>query len=269
VLLNHRARAALDTLRQSGTPLSLVAPPALGLKTGADHLLTGTVRDEERHTALVRFGDRDVEIERSVLRPALRGRDVGPFQARPRRVVFWGYDRSGRPLARLPPLAAAYINTIRNGLENRSDYRGAPPWTLFRVRAAVARFRAVWADIARAPGALALDEVASPAIPLNTCYIAPCPNQETALVAAAVLCSTWTRVLVAVTADEARGGYRRYNARITGAIPIPHAGPARDRLVELSRTAHYTHVSQSDLDGTVADALGLPPATRALLADLA
>jgi hypothetical protein len=99
--------------------------------------------------------------------------------------------------------------------------------------------------------------------------VAPCPNRETALVVAAVLCSTWTRVLVRVTADEARGGYRRYNARITGAVPIPHHGPARDHLIELSRTAHHSHVSQSDLDGAVADALGLPPDTRATLAGLA
>jgi hypothetical protein len=200
----------------------------------------------------------------------VRGRDLEPFRAAPRRVVLWGYDSAGRPLPRLPPLAAAYLTAIRKELDDRSDRRDGPPWALFRLRASLARWRVVWPDIARRPAAVALDEIEPGILPLNTCYVAPCPDRETALVVAAVLGSTWSRALVRATADEARGGYRRYNARITGPLPIPEPGPARDRAAELSRAAHHSDdVAQTDLDRAVADALGLPAAVRDALRSLA
>jgi len=60
-------------------------------------------------------------------------------------------------------------------------------------------------------------------------------------------------------ADEARGGYRRINARVTGAIPIPDQGPSRTALCDLSFIAHQDprHVTRQDLDAAVARALGL------------
>jgi hypothetical protein len=117
---------------------------------------------------------------------------------------------------------------------------------------------------------VALDELAPDAVPLNTCYVAPCPDRETALVVAAVLNTTWARELLRATADEARGGYRRHNARATEVVPIPSSGAARDRVIEVSRAAHHAgHVPDSDLDGAVADALGLLADVRAALADLA
>jgi hypothetical protein len=127
-----------------------------------------------------------------------------------------------------------------------------------------------WADIARMPGAVALDELAPDAVPLNTCYVASCADRDTALVVAAVLNSAWIRELLRTTADEARGGYRRYNARVTATVPIPAPGGARDRVAELSRLAHHgDHVSHDDLDTAVADALGLPADVRAALIQLA
>jgi hypothetical protein len=270
VLAPDRARAALDRLRRSGPPLRETAAPALGVKTGADALLTGAIVDRGERECLVRFGGRDVRIERAVLRPALRGRDVAAFRITPARVVIWGYDARGGPLPRLPRLAAAYLESVRANLEARSDYEKGPPWSLFRLGAALGRWRVIWADIALAPAAVALDELDSTAEPLNTCYVAACPDRDTALVVAATLNTTWTRALLCATADEARGGYRRYNARATGPVPLPPPGSARDRVAALSRAAHRTgHVSQSDLDGAVAQALGLAADVRAALADLA
>jgi len=270
VLLADRAGAALDALRRSGTPLGQVAPPALGVKTGADGLLTGRVVRDGRTSCVVQFGSREVGIERHLLRPALRGRDVGRFRTDPERVLLWAYDADGRPLKRLPRLAAAYVESVRGPLEGRADHDGGPLWSLFRIKAALGPWRVTWADIARAPGAVALDELAPDAVPLNTCYVASCPDRDTALVVAAVLNTTWARELLRATADEARGGYRRHNARATEAVPIPPGGAPRDRVIELSRAAHHAdHVPDSDLDGAVADALGLSADVRATLADLA
>jgi hypothetical protein len=270
VLLADGAGAALDVLKRSGTRLGDVAAPALGAKTGADRLLTGTVVRDDGAFCRVRLDGRERRIERAVLRPALRGRDVRPFAAAARRVVLWGYDRLGRPLPRLPARAAGYVRRVRAPLLERTDYRDGPPWSLFRLAAATGRWRVVWADIARTPRAVALDEILPDALPLNTCYVAACPDRDTALLVAAVLNSTWARVLLAATADEAQNGYRRLNARVMSAVPIPPAGAARDRVVALSRAAHHHgRVFQPDLDGAVADALDLAADVRTALARLA
>jgi hypothetical protein len=270
MLVSDRALGALGALRTAGTPLADIAAPALGVKTGADRLLVGRVTRDDGERCLVRFDGRDVPIERRVLRPALRGRDVRAFRADATRVVLWGYDRAGRPLGHLPPLAAAYAHGIRRALDRRADGHGMAPWTLFRLRAATAPWRVVWADIAREPGAIALDETLPAAVPLNTCYVCAAPDATTALAVAGVLNSIWSRALLRHTTDEARGGYRRHNARATAAVPVPAAGPGRNRIATLSRAAHHTgHVAQSDLDRAVADALGLSADVRDALAALA
>jgi hypothetical protein len=84
-----------------------------------------------------------------------------------------------------------------------------------------------------------------------------------ALAIAAALNSTWIRLLLRASTDEARGGYRRHNARAIGAVPVPDGLDARSPLVALSTRAHEYHdVSQSDLDAAVAAALGLPARVR-------
>lgn len=269
ILLPDAARAALERLRRAGAPLGEVASPALGVKTGADDALLGTLREGDGATVVVRFGEREVELERELVRPAVRGRDVTPFAASARRVLFWPYAPDGSLMSRLPPLAARYVRALRPRLMTRADYRAEPYWTLFRVRAALGRWRVAWADIARAPTAVALDEVASDAVPLNSCYVAVA-DRETVLAVAAMLNTTWARVLLGTAADEARGGYRRYNARITATLPLPAAGEPRAALAAVSRRAHHHgDVSQHELDGAAADALGLPAAVRATLRALA
>jgi hypothetical protein len=89
-------------------------------------------------------------------------------------------------------------------------------------------------------------------------------------VAAAVLNSTWATAAALVTADEARGGYRRINARVAGRIPIPRTGSAVTELRGLSVAAHDgTLPDQDELDDAVAEALHLTAATRDALRRLA
>ena len=94
----------------------------------------------------------------------------------------------------------------------------------------------------------------------------------TALAIAAVFNSTWSQALVRAIADEARGGYRRVNARVAGEIPVPATARGIQRLAAVSRYAHsHNDVSQDDLDDAVAEAFDLTPRTcqslRALAAD--
>lgn len=270
LLLGAAARTALDALRTAGPPLQTVAPPMLGVKTGADGVLVGTVLDRGAVHWTLRFGSADVELERGVLRPALRGRDLAPWRATSACAIVWPYDPSGALRASLPPAAARWIRTHRARLARRADYRTGPLWTLFRVRAGLARHRVVWADVARTAAAVALTHAAPDAVPLNTCYVSAAPDDESALAIAATLNSVWVRVLVHAVADEARGGYRRYNARAAGRAPVPPPGAARVRLATLARTAHSSHdVDPHDIDAAVADALGLSREVRATLRALA
>lgn len=268
ILVPDRSRDAVEAFRASAPGLGEIAPPALGAKTGADAILVGRALRSDGVVATVRFADGEVLIEEDVLRPALRGRDVAPFTARPVRVVLWGLDQTGRPLATLPPLARRYVRRHAARLRRRTDFRRGPPWTVFRTRAATTQHRVVWPDLARRPRAVLLEETAPEAIPLNTCYVAPAPDRETGLVIAAVLNSTWSRATVWVSADEARGGYRRINARAVARLPVPGRKDGRGALAELSAVAHRRAVPQDELDDAVAAALDLSARTRRALSAL-
>jgi len=260
ILTSQGLLDALDGFAKSGTPLREIGYLALGAKTGADSVFVGTVDRVDGEVVVVRFGSESVPIETHLLRPALRGRDVRPFAVRRTHVLLWGHDQAGEPLRSLPRLAEKHIRRHASLLTCRSDYRGEALWSVFRTGPALAPHRVTWPDIARRPRAVTLAASGAPdAIPLNTCYIYAAPDREGALAAAAVLNSTWAEAYVRAHADEARGGYRRINARVTGAIPVPDAGSSRTALCDLSLLAHQSprHVTRQDLDAAVARALSL------------
>ncbi|UCG86727.1 MAG: N-6 DNA methylase [Gemmatimonadota bacterium] len=271
ILLPARARSALDELLSSGTALGRVCPPMLGVKTGANDVFVGELLEAVGEFAMVRFGAHRAVVERMMLRPALRGRDIRPFSTVRNRVLLWTHDERGRPLRTLPRKAARYLKRHADRLRSRKDYRSGPLWTVFRVGGAVSNHRVVWSDIARCPRAVALDETDSQeAIPLNTCYVVAAPDGEVALAIAATLNSTWARALSIASADEARGGYRRINARVAARLPIPSASTKRTELAQLSLSCHKReNVDTDQLDDAVADALGLSAPARSRLRSLA
>ena len=198
-------------------------------------------------------------------------RDVRPFDVRLDKALIWPHDAGGAPLESLPPLASAYFRSQLGRLKARADYRDGPPWTLFRIPADSRGCRLVWSDIARRPAAALLEACGVPrAVPLNTCYTLATGDRDTALVMAAVFNSVWCAALARVTADEARGGYRRINVRVAAAFPVPPLGAATRHLASLSASAHErTGVSADDLDDAVADAFDLPSSVRQTLRSLA
>jgi hypothetical protein len=243
----------------------------LGVKTGADRMYVGRVVDGDAAMAVVELPSRQVTIERALLRPVLRGRDVRRFYSIPRRVIVWCHDDAGKPIVQLPSNAALYFEQRSKELRARSDYRGGPVWTVFRTRCLSEKHRIVWPDIVRRPRAIALDETKTPsAIPLNTCYVAAMPDRETALATAAIMNSTWAAAFFTKSADEARGGYRRINARVAQQIPVPGNGPRRAALAQLSKRVHENEGdSNEELDEAVANTLGLSKRARQILRSLA
>jgi hypothetical protein len=198
------------------------------------------------------------------VRPSdLAGRAVRAWRVTPTRIVLWAYDDLGRPWPHLPPRAAAYVSRHTEALERRTDYRTGPPWTVFRTAGATSGMRVVWADLARRPGAVLLEASEHPsAVPLNSCYVARFDDESLAFAAAAVLNSRWSESACSLLGDEARGGYRRINARVAGRLPIPADTTRIAALVDLSRRAHHGEsVDRTAIDDAVAHALDLPTRT--------
>ena len=239
-----------DGPRKAATRLAAEHPPLgsnwkvqLGVKTGADDL----------------FLTREPDIEPSLLRRAIRGRDLRPDGPHPTLWLRWPCDARGGPLASLPPRAEAWFRRNADRLRRRADYRDGPAWRLFRTGAAIAPHRVIWPDLSRRLQAVSLDPATQRgSIPLNTCYVIAPPNADLAARIVRVLNSTWVRALAQQAAPVASGGYRRYSARVVESLPMPRAA-----LAEPLRAA-----TPADIDLEVADWLGLSSDERDTLADL-
>jgi hypothetical protein len=271
ILVPDRDRDALEHLRTAGPPLREIVKPALGVKTGADEVFVGSLLERRGTIARLLLLEREVDIEWELLRPAVRGRDVRPFRVALERALIWTHESGGAARAGLPPFATAHFRAHQSRLHARADYRGGPSWTLFRVRPENDGNRVVWPDIARRPTAAVLEACGLPrAVPLNSCYTVCTPDRETALLIAGVFNSVWCHALASVTADEARGGYRRINLRVASGFPIPPSKPATESVISLSARAHeHGDINAVDLDDAVAAAFDLPAGIRRTLRALA
>lgn len=225
----------------------------LGLKTGANRL----------------FLDPPATIPPSLLRWALRGRDLRAFRPRPRVRLLWTHGADGAPLARLPPEAAAHLAPHESLLRARADFDGGPPWTLFRTRAATAAHRVVWSDLARELTACALTRRSDRTrVPLNTCYVAPAASAEEAERLAAWLNASWVRALARIGAMPAAGGYCRYAAAAVGRLPLPPAVLDDPSLSAIALAGRRGEPVQEALDEIAAEHLGLSPRGRRTLGRL-
>lgn len=210
----------------------------LGVKTGANEV----------------FLNPAAQVEAELLRPVMRGRDLSlPKSSRTGQIV-WTHDSGGRPLVSLPAGATRWFNRHHRELTGRNDYRSGPIWQLFRTEGLQTPWRVVWADLARALRPVVTgDDV----IPLNTCYYIGCNELSIARALAAWLGSRWIRSLAALSADPARGGYARFNARCIEGLPWFAEAIANPVLISSQ--------DQEETDDTVAGYLGLSAAERGAL----
>lgn len=258
VLLPPPAQSAFETLRQSGVPLSQspLGRPLLGVKCGCNAAFlveavehdddtatvtstsipsdgalsvrgsrTGGVATQTRGSASVRQG----VIERTLLRPAMRGEDVGALWAGARTTgsadglrIIWTHDVFGQALRTLPPATARWMAQWRPRLAARSDARQRQAWwTLFRTEAARSdAARVVWADIGRRLRSRVLLP-GDPTVPLNSCYVVRTPHVDDAFALHALLRSNIAAAWLDVLAEPARGGFRRFLGWTVAALPIP------------------------------------------------
>jgi hypothetical protein len=227
-VLDPDAAAVARRLEHDFPTLARQWAPQLGVKTGADSLFL--VADPLPGT-----------------RPVVRGRDVARWEVTPRRHLLWTHDASGRPLAQLPEATAARLAPFADRLQRRTDYHGGPVWQLFRIALAVVPHRVLWVDLARE----ILAVVPPPEIvPLNTVYGIATRCAADAHALAALLNTRWCTALGRLAADPARGGFRRFNARVVGRLPLPHASPVQwAALAELGRRREAADTLVGELYG--------------------
>ncbi|HET6778477.1 MAG TPA: N-6 DNA methylase [Gemmatimonadales bacterium] len=227
----------------------------LGVKTGLNRV----------------FLDPPADLEPEVLRWAIRGRDVSPFRFHCKHRLLWSHDSAGFPSTRLPPKAAAYLRSHEAALRARQDYQTGPPWTVFRVRPAVARYRVIWPDLARRLMAVSLTSRPElDCIPLNSCYVAPMSRSADADALGAWLNSSWITAIARLGAVPASGGFARFNAQVVARLPLPSSVLVDAELSGLPRLARTGAQVQDELDKLAAKHLRLSSsAQRALRAVLA
>ena len=229
--INRRLRAEFPTVGDRWSP-------QLGVKTGADDLFV-------------------VDRECPGTRPAIRGRDIAAWCCRPRRYVLWTHGTDGLPLARLPNELTARLSQHEERLRRRADYKAGPPWQLFRTGLGFAAHRVVWPDLGRR---LAAAVPAPELVPLNTVYGIATRDTADAAALAALFNSCWLTALARLVADPARGGFRRFNAGVVRALPVPASGAAV--WAALARCGQRCEPA----DDLVADAFQLDAADRRALA---
>jgi hypothetical protein len=254
ITVPDHVRCAFDLIREAGLPLSQssLGRPLLGVKTGFNEAFI-----------LNRNQASEANIEPHMLRPSLRGDAIQRWNVQASGdVIVWTHDAAG-PSTSLPPETKRWLQRWRPELERRSDLKRSDRWwRLFRTECSdTSRSRVVWADIGRQPRAAIL-QAGDPTTPLNTCYVIRCENEEDAHTLTALLNSPLTDARLAIVAEPARGGYRRYFGWTMSLLPIPREWDrARALLAPVSRSALEGHPpSDADLLEATLDAYDIQQA---------
>ena len=293
LLLPPAAHAAFEQLRAAGPALATtpLGRPLLGVKCGcnAAFVVHATEHHDDGATVTALSGPaRQAVIERTLLRPALRGDSIGLAAAHvaahgaaradspaPQDLrVLWTHGHDGRPLRTLPPAATRWLAQWRPTLQARRDARRTHPWwTLFRTEAArTDRPRLVWADIARTMRSTVLP-AGDPTVPLNSCYVMRLPTLADSYALHALLSSSIANAWLGALAEPARGGFKRFLGWTIAALPVPAdwnravqlLHPLGEQLLRQEQRAHGPPISSATLDATVLQAYQLAPTLLAPL----
>ena len=251
VLRPAEERFEIDSLRCVGRPLGERFKLMRGAFAGLNRLFIPQSVEEIPGSGLALIRTKEggeAPIERSCLRPALRGCDVGPFGAHSQRQIIFPYDSDGAPLAHLPDALADYFLAHQQALRARSGLSAnQAPWSLFRVRPELLGPKVLWRDISRKPEAVFVDDPRT--IALNTLYYAPVSNRREGWLLAAWLNSNKAKQYCEVIAERAHSGYRRYFAWVMANLPWPFEQADRslvDEVAELSRRLHGPGMAQHE-----------------------
>lgn len=186
--------------------------------------------------------------------PAVRGSDLRAFHVKQTTGLLFAHNHTtGEPLRQPSPQATNHLGCYNERLGARVDGRRARPHEIFRVGPAALGHRVAFRDIDLSLQATYLPPVAEGGpIALNTCYTIAVGSAAEGRRLAAWLNTEPVRAVAAALADHALGGYRRFQARNVGAVPLPPAVEFGHQ--PLQQLADRLHASEG-ADPTAAAAL--------------
>jgi N-6 DNA Methylase/Eco57I restriction-modification methylase len=241
--------------------------PKMGVKTGANgtFIVTDIQRTERpNEVVVITEAEEHVRLERDVLRPLVRGRDVRAWGYAHPHSIIWTHDDNGEVLTELPPRAAEYFadDGRRKLLEDREDFKtGMPVWTIFRVSADKLSRKIAWKKYGTQMQSTVLeakcdlDGTARLVVPLQTVYLIPIEDDDRAYFLSALFNSLAFRALLMSFSVRASGAFFHYTAWIVGLGVSPvtkqqlktdwrsfagqlMAPEIETKMVELSRALH-------------------------------
>ncbi|MFN3421653.1 MAG: hypothetical protein ACK40X_08020, partial [Armatimonadota bacterium] len=239
--------------------------PRMGVKTAANHLyiIRRVEPSDDPNEVVVELESGElVRIERSLLRPLLRGENIKAWKFEVREWILWTHDdKTGEVLKDLPPRARKYFESHASALKRRSDYRDKlPVWTIFRVSPEKLGDKVAWQELTNQMDAVFVPATYQdqPLIPLQTAYLIPVPNREIGLAIAAWFNSLIVRSYLSSFTERARGSYFRHIAWVVACLPVPRPilrlweGRKRDlrlvrQMIEISEKMHE-NPTRSDAD---------------------
>ena len=268
---------AMRKMQKAGPRLGDAFSVNMGIKTAANNIFF--VRrfeaiDVPNVFLVTTEGGEKVRIEKELLRPLVRGKDVDAWRYRVEDYIIWTHDDAeGRVRERLPPYADEYFQdeNVRRRLLRRDDYRrGQPPWIIFRVTQDKLRDKVAWQDIEKTIKAVYLpseviDKVLGrkKLIVDSTVYFIAVEDRKLAYALTALLNSTPVRTYAATYAMRTGAVYCHYKGWYMGVIPIPASMHALEYegLIQLSRRLHEVAGEDAEalsrLDRVVARLYGL------------
>lgn len=208
--------------------------PRMGIKTAANDIFVVSrvePTDSENEVMVTTEGGETIRIEKDMLRPLIRGRDIKAWAYTIRVAIIWTHDdETAEPLAKLPKRAGEYFSreAVANKLKGRQDYKANLPfWCVFRTDSKKLQDKVCWKELANEMQATAASRDhnlpligMARIVPLHTTYLIPAPR-ETAILLASVFNSLPFRAFLMSFAPRARGGYYRHFSWTVGLTPVP------------------------------------------------
>lgn len=191
-----------------------------------------------------------VDIERSLIRPVIRGADIRPYHVEMRDLMILPNDplKISQPLVPLPKHANQWFEQSKERLAKRKSQNSRCFYAIPGMSPCLNQKKVVWRDISIEVEACFLQDTT--AIPINTVYYIPVIDDNTGYLLAAWLNSKFIRSFCSVRAEHAQNGFKRYFAWLIQNIPWPfelkETLPYQSQMIELSKKAHRASNSQND-----------------------
>ena len=260
---------------QRGNPrLGDLYPIRMGVKTSANSIYlvkNFTPTATQGIVTVTTEGGEKLNIEKGLLRPLLRGRDVDAWSYQPSGYIIWTHDdKTGKVKTQLPSNALDYFNRHEGKLKGRTDYKKGPVWTIFRVSREKLKTKVGWPELSRKVETALLQKSfkddrlgETPLIVNQTVYFITIEDPGLGYALSALLNTTPIRGFITSFAARARGRYFRHFAWTMGLLPIPKALLEKEEnlraLADLSRKLHDAKEEEAalELDRTAAQLYGI------------